>query len=363
MSAPLHFTPILKERVWGGAKLSSYLRESIPDTSVIGEAWLISDHPSAESVVDNGPHRGQTLRELLTEDADAILGRLASLTPHGRFPLLLKILDAGTPLSVQVHPDDSCAKRLAEPDVGKTEMWHVIQADAGSELVCGLDPAVDAAGFRTAVERGGIEDAMTRFETVPGDSVFVSAGTVHAIGGGILLAEIQQNSDLTYRIYDYDRPGPDGNLRELHLDKAAEAIHFSSSHGGKNGALELPDQNAVSRSMLAACRYFAAERWTLNGPYTHDTRGDSFHVVLSINESATVTTEGGESQLSEGQAVLVPGDADEYTIEGHGTALVYYVPDLVRDIVEPLQTAGHGTEAIIRLCGDPSTSDLTGLVD
>jgi mannose-6-phosphate isomerase len=150
MLGPLRFAPIFMERVWGGSKMAAYVPGFKPGSAPIGEAWLISDHPSAVSVVEEGKHRGKTLRDLLTENAEAILGRSAKLTPHGRFPLLLKILDSGAPLSVQVHPDDACAERLGEPDVGKTEMWHVIDADPGSELVCGLDPALDAQGFRSA---------------------------------------------------------------------------------------------------------------------------------------------------------------------------------------------------------------------
>jgi len=349
MLGPLHFAPIFMDRVWGGDKLASYVPEPVPDEGTTGEAWLISDHASAESIVDNGPYAGQSLRDLLAHDADAILGHLAKLTTHGRFPLLLKILDSGTPLSVQVHPDDACAKRLSEPDVGKTEMWHVIQADAGSELVCGLDVDVDSAEFRKAVERGSIEEAMTRFSTVPGDSVFVPAGTVHAIGGGILLAEIQQNSDLTYRIYDYNRPGPDGKLRDLHLEKAAEAIHFGSSHGGKSGALELPAEREVTRRILAASPYFVAEHWSLSGSYTNDTLSDSFHIVMMIAGQGNVTSAGGEFPLGEGQAVLIPGSAGSYTVESEGMALVYYVPDLSRDIVEPLKSAGHSADSITRL--------------
>ncbi len=358
MPGLMRFTPIFMDRVWGGDKLADYLQEPLPTGGVIGEAWLISDHPTAESVVAEGPDRGRTLRELLAADADAILGRLATLTPHGRFPLLLKILDAGSALSVQVHPDDACAQRLSEPDVGKTEMWHVIQANAGSELVCGLDPGMDAMGFRAAVERDEIESAMARFETAPGDSVFVSAGTVHAIGGGILLAEIQQNSDLTYRIYDYNRPGPDGTLRELHVEKAAEAIHFGSSHTGKNESLQMPAENGAVRRVLAACRYFAAERWDLDGLSAHETHGDSFHIVLTIDGPVQVVTTDGAMTLASGQAVIVPAASGGYTVEGNGAVLVYYVPNLARDIVEPLSAAGHDMAAIVRLGGDPSTSDL-----
>ena len=367
MPGLIQFTPIFMERVWGGDKLAHYLREPARTDKIIGEAWLISDHPSAESVVANGPDQGRTLRELLAKNGDAILGRLASLTPHGRFPLSLKILDAGSALSVQVHPDDGCAERLSEPDVGKTEMWHVIQADRGGELVCGLDPAMDASGFRAAVERGTIEEAMARFETVAGDSVFVSAGTVHAIGGGILLAEIQQNSDLTYRIYDYNRRGPDGTLRELHVEKAAEAIHFGSSHTGKNEALALSTTGGLERRVLAACQYFAAERLdpvapAVAGRFNGDTGGASFHIVLCLGPKAVVTCGSGEHVLLNGEVVLIPASVGRYEITANAPVLLYYVPDLASDIVEPLRAAGHSDDAIVRLGGDPADSDLAAFL-
>jgi len=349
------------ERVWGGTKLAPYLETALNATGPVGEAWLISDHSSAESVVDIGPQAGQTLRSLLEADADRILGTLAKLTPHGRFPLLLKILDAGAPLSVQVHPDDACAARLGEPDVGKTEMWHIIESDPGSELVCGLDPNMDAAAFQAAIERGGIEEAMARFAAGPGDSVFVPAGTVHAIGAGILLAEIQQNSDLTYRIYDYKRTGPDGKERELHVEKSIEAVRFGSPHAGKNESLEIPFDRG-RRSILAACEYFAAERIEFEGAFQRDTQYASFHIVLMIEGAGRIAAGGRAVDLARGQAALIAAETGPYDVQGSGAALVYYTPDLRRDIVAPLLKAGHGAEAIARLGGDPAISTLARLL-
>ncbi|GMV94699.1 MAG: mannose-6-phosphate isomerase [Candidatus Hydrogenedentota bacterium] len=347
---PIRFEEHYFERIWGGRRLESALGKIIPPNVPIGEAWLISDHPSAESVVAEGPLAGNTLRQLLAADADTILGSRAKLTVHGRFPLLLKILDAADWLSVQVHPDDECAARLGEPDVGKTEMWHVLQAELDSELICGLDPAVDPEVFITAAGNGRLDDMLPRFTVAPGDAVFVRAGTVHAIGGGILLAEIQQNSDLTYRIYDWNRVDASGKGRELHLDKTRAATHFGSDHGGKQRPLELPDDaGAAKRELLAACRYFAAERVQCCGAWRRITHQRSFHIILCIDGSAHVLAGPGGAILTKGQACLVPGKHPEFTVDGSCTVLDYYVPDLVLDVEAPLEAAGHSRDAILQL--------------
>lgn len=347
---PIRFAEHYFERIWGGRRLESDLGKTIPPNVPIGEAWLISDHPSAESVVSEGPHAGKTLRQLLDADAVAILGSRAQLTVHGRFPLLLKILDAADWLSVQVHPDDECAARLGEPDVGKTEMWHILQAEPNSELICGLDPSVDPDAFIAAARDGRLDATLPRFPVAPGDAVFVRAGTVHAIGGGILLAEIQQNSDLTYRIYDWNRVDPSGKGRELHLEKSRAAIHFGSAHGGKQTPLDLADDSgAVRREMLAACQYFAAERVQCKDSWRRDTGRTSFHILLCINGSAKVVAGSGTVHLSKGQACLIPGTLPEFTLEGSHTVLDYYVPDLVRDVERPLDTSGHSRDAITQV--------------
>ena len=344
----LHFAERYYERIWGGHRLRESFRKDAPADKPIGEAWLISDHAGDESVVDEGPLAGQSIRDLLEEDAAAVLGTGAQLTAHGRFPLLLKLLDSADNLSVQVHPDDGCAARLGEPDVGKTEMWHVLSADPGSKLICGLDPAVTGEQFAGAVRDGSIEELMTRFDVAPGTSAFVAAGTVHAIGGGIVLAEIQQNSDLTYRLYDWGRVQADGTARELHVDKALEAIHFGSPHGGAAEPLDYA-RGSLTRSVLAACRYFAAERVTLEGGATCETQGRSFHIVLGVSGSVGVTAGESQRPVGPGEAVLLPGRFERFDVEGPGVYLDYYVPDLAADVVGPLREAGHPMEVIVRL--------------
>ena len=338
----LRFREAYFERIWGGQKLRTLFGKEIPDRSV-GEAWLVSDHGTCESVVAEGPREGQTLRQLLARDAEAILGSRAQLTIHGRFPLLLKLIDANQVLSVQVHPDDACAKRLGERDVGKTEMWHVLQADPGSELICGLDPAMTVEDYEQGVGDGAIEQRMARFEVRAGDSLFVPAGAVHAIGGGIVLAEIQQNSDLTYRIYDWGRVDDHGQSRELHVDKAREAIHFGQPVAGPAKAPAYDDQGA-RRAVLAACPHFAAELVEVKAPYRRETRGESFHIAL-VKTGVLAFSDGQEVvDLRPGQAVVVPGCLRAFEVAGHGAFLDYYVPGLRRDIVTPLEDIGCDAE-------------------
>lgn len=358
----LRFEPIFMERIWGGQRLREDVGLKAPVDIPIGEAWMVSDHGSAESLVCAGAHAGRSLHALLENHAGALLGRLAEPTPHGRFPLLLKILDAKDVLSVQVHPDDATAERLGEPDVGKTEMWHVLAADEGSELICGLDESVTPDAFDAAVREDRPQDLMISFGVLPGTSVFVPAGTVHAIGAGNLLAEIQQNSDLTYRLYDWGRVQADGTPRELHLDKGAEAVHFGSAHAGPAKPLALVERSGEERCVHAACRYFAAETGELSGgSTTRATRGDSFHLLLGKAGELGIYACGQEAMLRGGGAVLVPGEAEQLSVEGEGGFLDYYVPNLVADVLGPLVEAGHQKDAIVRLGGSPAESDLAGI--
>jgi mannose-6-phosphate isomerase len=306
-------------RIWGGRKLEGLLGKPLPPDGNIGEAWLIADHAVHESVVAEGPHRGRTLHDLVTEHPQALLGRLASPTPFGRFPLLLKLLDAREVLSVQVHPDDACAKRLGEPDAGKTEMWYVLDAEPGSELICGLDPGLAPEAFVDAVRDGSIARRVCRYPVHAGSALLVPAGVVHALGAGVVLAEIQQNSNLTYRLYDWERTDANGVPRSLHVEKALAAIHFGERHPG------LADCGLrARRDVLAACPYFAAERIEVEGVVERLTHGDSFHIVLAVH--GAIEVEG--VRLRTGEAALVPAECPLFRVSGTGVFLDYYVPEL-----------------------------------
>jgi len=322
----LRFEEAYFERIWGGEKLRTLYGKRIPRDAPIGEDWLIADHPQHESVVAEGAHQGKTLRMLLEENPAGVLGARPRMTVHGRFPLLLKILDAREVLSVQVHPDDACAAELGEPDAGKTEMWHVLQADPGSELICGLRPEVAPDALLRAVQDGSIERLMKRLEVTEGMSVFVPAGTVHAIGAGVVLAEIQQNSDLTYRLYDWRRSDASGKPRPLHIDKAALAIHFGSSHEGAVPPPRLAD-GASGRALLASCPHFAAELVRVCGAWERTVAGETFHIVLVTAGALSFSMGDEETVVAPGQALLVPGSAPSFAARGKGILLDCYIPE------------------------------------
>lgn len=317
----LRFAPTYFERIWGGTLMRDVLGMPVPQDKIIGEAWLVSDHPHCESVVEGGPLNGLTLRALVRDHAEALLGK-AERTPTGRFPLLLKLIDAGDLLSVQVHPDDAAAIRLGEPDVGKTEMWYVMEAAPGAELIYGMKPGTDRATFEGAVEAGRSEECLQTYPAERGTHIFVPAGTVHAIGSGLLIAEIQQNSDITYRIYDYNRLDPAGKPRQLHIDKALEVIDFDTG----NRQPEMAPQNATSNT-LADCEYFAT-RLLCPGqsPMNVEHTGNSFQVFLATADKATLVVGSESVNLEAGQAALVPASAaGPLTVSG-GALLQYSVP-------------------------------------
>ena len=345
------------ERLWGGQRLHDTLGMDAPGGMPVGEAWLVADHANCESIVLDGEWAGLSLHDIVSRHPDYLFGSVAGPTVHGRFPLLLKILDAAEVLSVQVHPDDAAALALNEPDVGKTEMWHVLDSEPGSTLICGLDPELDQSTFLDAARNGRIERHMTQFPAPAGTSTFVAAGTVHAIGAGILLAEIQQNSDLTYRIYDWGRTDAQGNARELHLEKAARVTKFGSSHGGPARPLAYREAGGEV-TVLGACKHFASELVQVNGVRTRSTHNRSFHILMPRDGEITLSAGDETRALHRCQAALVPAGALDYTLTGHGFVLDYYVPDPALDIVLPLREAGHDALDIARLGGDLASGDL-----
>lgn len=346
----LRFQDAFFERIWGGRKLRDLYGMQAPDNMPIGEAWLIADHPVHESIVVDGPYRGKSLSQLLTLDAAALLGTRVKPTRHGRFPLLLKILDAANTLSVQVHPDDACAAQLGEPDVGKTEMWHVLQADPGAYLICGLATEANPDTFAQAMKNGTLESLMTRISITGEASVLVPAGAVHAIGAGLVLAEIQQNSDLTYRLYDWNRCDTEGKPRTLHIEKAMQAIHFGVRHPGLAKPLTYEFQDA-RREVLAACPYFATELITISNDYQVPESKESFHILLVKQGPLYISDQNTTFTLHPGNAILLPASSEKITITGTGAFLDYYVPDIERDILTPLLRNGYNREQIQALCG------------
>jgi mannose-6-phosphate isomerase len=299
---PLHFEPILKRHIWGGRQLGTLLRKPIGNGSDYAESWEISDHHNDVSKVADGPLAGTSLRELIRTRRKELLGQVFEEAEE--FPLLVKFIDAHRNLSVQVHPNDEQAKRLAN-DNGKTEAWVVSHVEPGSLIYAGLKPGVTRESFAEAVKQGAVEDLLHSFTPQVGDCILIPAGTVHAIGAGVLVTEIQQMSDTTFRIFDWNRTGPDGNPRELHIRQALEVIDFSRGPVDPWNPTSKPIDGGGSREQLASCPHFSLERLTLSHP-TEIGSPERFTIAIGLAGSANLNGPMGEVSLEYGRTLLLP---------------------------------------------------------
>lgn len=324
---PLAFTPILKSLIWGGRRLGTLLHKPIGSGDQYAESWEIADHREDVSRVANGPLAGTTLRELVRHRGDELLGAGRSRTRPDRFPLLVKFLDANHVLSVQVHPDDVLGRKLAD-DSGKTEAWVIIHAEPGSVIYSGLEAGVGRDEFSAALGSGRVEPLLHRFEARPGDCILIPAGTVHAIGAGVVLAEIQQMSDATFRVHDWGRVGPDGKPRALHLSEALESTDFG--RGPVDPIVPRPEPlPGGTRERLAVSPFFALERLNLQGA-ARVGRSDRFTIVMALGGDADVIHAGEPTPLKFGQTLLLPasiGPCEIVPRAGGAVVLTCTVPD------------------------------------
>jgi mannose-6-phosphate isomerase len=298
MLPPLTFTPVYRRYLWGGRRFVTALGRDLPTGDDFAESWEIVDHGADQSVVAAGPLAGTTLGSLVRERATDMLGR-RPMRPA--FPLLFKFLDAQRDLSVQVHPDDARAARLTPPDLGKTEAWYVVDAAAGSRIYAGLHAGVGTPELEAAVRAGRCADVLHSFEPRIGDCVFIPAGTVHAIGAGLLVAEIQQASDVTYRLFDWNRTGPDGQPRPLHIEAGLDAVtRFGPVVPVTPTATADP---AVRR--LVRCEYFSFDEvtpqmeWQVGGD-------DTCHLLSVISGEIALDPAWGLPPLRKGSCLLLP---------------------------------------------------------
>ncbi len=309
---PLIFEPIYKEVIWGGEMLRTHLNRELPKTEVpIGESWEIVDRDDAVSVVDNGFLKGTTIRKLIESYGADIMG---TKFKGGKFPLLVKMIDAGQRLSLQVHPDEQACKKLpgAEP---KTEMWYVIAAKPDANIIAGLNYKCTKRAFMDTYQTTAVESNLQISKSVPGDAYFISAGTVHAIGGGNLLLEIQQNSNTTYRISDWGRLGADGKPRELHVNEAMECINFSYRNSPKiTGVVGTASHNRKF-PIVKGCRYFKVDDLRLAESWTDNTRMESFHLLTTVNRPIRVVKDDVVAEVGVGRNCLVPAAFGSYMIE------------------------------------------------
>jgi mannose-6-phosphate isomerase len=320
---PLRFEPILKELIWGGRRLGTLLGKPLGEGAHYAESWEIADHRDDVSRVADGPLEGVSLRELVRGRGAELLGPALAKGSGGQFPLLVKMLDAHQVLSVQVHPDDDRGRRLAA-DNGKTEAWVILHAEPGSLIYAGLRRGVTRDDLAAAMRNGTVEPLLHRFEPQPGDCILIPAGTVHAIGAGVVLAEIQQMSDATFRIYDWGRTGHDGRPRKLHPDEALESTDFDA--GPVDPVASRPEPIAGgTREDLVRCPYFALERLRLDAGASGGVPvggPERFTILVGLEGSAEVRHGGKATPLGYGQTLLLPAALGACTLVPRGGASV-----------------------------------------
>lgn len=342
MLYPLMLKPVYKDYLWGGRTLSRW-GKTLPQQGKVAESWELSGHARGESIVQNGPLQGKTLPQVLKAQGRQLVGSLASAEDLDQFPLLIKLIDAHDRLSVQVHPDDAYAQKHAAGEKGKSEMWYVLEAGPGASLIAGVHPGTTQASFAKALDRG---ECLSQLQSLPvkaGDVINIPAGLVHAIGAGLVILEIQQSSDTTYRVYDYDRIGADGKKRPLHRKEALDVIRFDlgASMAKVEGIVSKEDD--LVRRLLVLNRYLKSEHWQLTGTLPLAQDGTRFLSMTVLSGQGTLKSRDEQFQpvpLSKGCTVLLPAALEGVIFEGRLEAITATIADFDRDLAAAAQAAG-----------------------
>ncbi|WP_081211056.1 type I phosphomannose isomerase catalytic subunit [Salegentibacter sediminis] len=314
---PLKFKPILKEKIWGGNKLKTILNK---DSSLenIGESWEISGVKEDVSLVANGSLKGKSLIDLLAKYESKLVGNHIYERFGNEFPLLIKYIDAKTALSVQLHPNDELAQQRHN-SFGKTEMWYIMQADEDANINIGFKENISKEDYIKHLEEGTITEVLNFEKVKKGDSFFINTGKVHAIGAGVLLAEIQQTSDITYRIYDWDRVDDQGKGRELHTALAIDAIDFEKRDDFKLSYQKKKNQS----SEVASCKYFTTNYLPIGGKVIKDYSAlDSFVIYMCVSGSAEIATNGYSEKLDQGESLLIPAKNKKVILQAEDCELL-----------------------------------------
>lgn len=318
---PLRFEPIFRQYLWGGRRLGTELSKPIGEGDDYAESWELVDHGDDQSRVTAGPMAGTSLKELVHQLGEELLGRHH---PQPRFPLLFKFLDCNRKLSVQVHPDDAQAALLDPPDLGKTEAWVVLKADPESEIYAGLKRGFDRPALEREVQRGTSELCLHKFHPQTGDCLFIPAGTVHALGAGLLVAEIQQASDTTYRLHDWNRVDAQGNPRKLHVQEALDAIDYE--RGPVDPQTPQPTEHPEVQHLVASDK-FVLDHWQFELPQSIG--GDErFHLLVVLSGAVQVPDDPTAAPLQAGETMLLPAELPE-------RVLVPLEPTVMLDIYLP----------------------------
>ena len=316
----IKFEPLLKQTLWGGSKIIPF-KHLDAQLDIVGESWEISGVKDSETVVANGPFKGMSLNQLVRGQKELLVGKENYQRFGDEFPLLIKCIDACQDLSIQVHPSDEIAHRQGKSR-GKTEMWYVLESIPGAQLYNGLKQRITPEQYKEMVENDTITDALARYEVSAGDVFFIPAGRIHSIGAGCFVAEIQQTSDVTYRIYDFKRKDKNGNYRELHTQLASESIDYTV-HDNYRVDYECLKNEGVQ---VATCPYFTTAVYDLTEPMILDySELDSFVILIGVKGAGKLICEGEEMSFQMGDTVLLPATIKEVKVEGVLKFLETYV--------------------------------------
>ncbi len=319
---PLKLNPKASERLWGGNTLQSFVASfaELKPSDPIGEAWLVY----AENQIENGVHAGKTLQALAIEQGESLLGSQSIKRYGKKVPLLAKFLDSAQALSIQVHPNDSYAlsKETDSGHLGKVEAWYILKAEAEASIIWGFKDKLSKQDIRDAISSGKLEHHLNHVKVKAGDVIYNPAGTVHAVGAGILLFEIQQSSDLTYRLYDFNRKDAAGNLRELHVDKALEVSDIEPSLN----ALVEPKAISANKLRIVHSDYFIAEKWQINGSEAHQTTKNSLELITILEGELSLKTTDSSISGKQADSFVLPATLGKLEFEGTASLMRCYLP-------------------------------------
>jgi len=313
---PIKFQPILKEKIWGGTKLKTFLNKE-SDAPNVGESWEISDVDNDTSIVSNGELKGATLKQLLLTYQEELIGKKNFEQFGEKFPLLIKFIDAKEDLSIQLHPNDELAA-MRHNSFGKTEMWYVMQADDDANLIVGFNQKVTPEVYLEHLESKTLSNILNFDKVSEGDTYFIEVGRVHAIGAGVMLAEIQQTSDITYRVYDWDRVDDHGNERELHNDLAIDAIDFKMKDDFRVSYLKQENQS----NKMISCPYFTTNFIHLTQVTQKENAYDSFIIYMCVDGEATIKFESFVETVKKGETILIPAALKQFELDSNNAKLL-----------------------------------------
>jgi len=318
---PLKLQAPLKDYIWGGTTLKTKYNK-ITDLEKVAESWELACHKDGQSIILNGKARGMTLESYIAQQGERILGTHGSRFSY--FPLLIKLIDAKDNLSVQVHPENEYALRV-EGEYGKTEMWYIVDCEPGASLLYGFKKEISKDEFERRIADHTLLDVCNRVKVHKGDVFFIEAGTLHAIGKGILIAEIQQNSNTTYRIYDYGRLGNNGKPRELHVAKAIDVTKLVPPTHETKAALEMDFFANYKADLLVQCEYFTVYHFDLHGKCHLQATKKSFQSILVLDGTLEIEYAAGEMTIEKGESVFIPAEMGEYMLKGKGDFILSMV--------------------------------------